>query len=148
MRPRFVLLTLFVFLISVVSLSSRTSQNFAENSDDAYSIPLVENLLKYPSQLGAGFSERQVNRLGDRVSIALLKILREDELSNPQKVKSLLPLIRAAFLYPNLISIADDRKPKVTMFLLRNLERDARDARLKAEISQLMNFVTEKTKNL
>ncbi|MDQ5845793.1 MAG: hypothetical protein M3539_10925 [Acidobacteriota bacterium] len=147
MRLSFVLVTLSAFLISGAGLPRNTNQNVTEQRDDAYSIHLVENLLQYPTQLGAGFTEKQLNRLGDRVSIALLKILPEGELSNPQKVRSFLPLIRAAFLYPNLISIGEDRKPKVTLFLLRHLENEAKDRWLKEEIVQLRDFVKEKTKN-
>ena len=146
MRSSLALVALSVLLISVTSLSRNTNQNLTESRDDAYSMRQVENLLQHPAQLGAGFTEKQVNRLGDRVSIALVKILREDELSDPRKVRTFLPLIRLAFLNPDLISIADDRKPKVTLFLLRHLENEVKDRGLKAEISQLMNFVKEKTK--
>lgn len=139
MRLSFVIPVLLLFLVNVAG------QSITEKRDDAYSVHLVGNLLRYPTQLGAGFAEKQVNRLGDRVSIALLKILAEEELSNPQKVRTFLPLIRSAFLYPSLISITEDRKPKVTLFLLRHLENETRDARLKEEISQLIKFVKEKT---
>jgi hypothetical protein len=127
-------------------VSSYPVQNVTEQTDDAYSIHLVENLLKYPTQLGTGFGEKQVNRLGDRVSIALLKILREDELSNPEKVRKLLPLVRTAFLNPKLISITEDRKPKVTVFLLGYLRNKFKDPKLRQEISELMDFVNRKTR--
>lgn len=121
------------------------SNGVAQVRDDTYSIHLVKNLLQYPAQLGAGFSEKQVNRLGDRVSIALLKILDEKSLSNPQQIRKFLPLIRTAFLAPEIIAIAEDKKPAVTLFLLRYLEVNVQDGNLKNEIIQLMGSIKEKT---
>lgn len=121
------------------------SNGVAQVREDSYSIQLVKNLLQYPAQLGAGFSEKQVNRLGDKVSIALLKILDEQALSNPQQIRKFLPLIHTAFLAPQIITIAEDKKPAVTLFLLRYLEANAQDGNLKNEIAQLMGFIKEKT---
>jgi hypothetical protein len=121
------------------------SNGAAQVRDDSYSIQLVKNLLQHPVQLGAGFSEKQVNRLGDRVSIALLKILDEQALNNPQQIRKFLPLIRTAFLAPQIIAIAEDKKPAVTLFLLRYLEANVQDGNLKNEIAQLMGFIKEKT---
>ena len=100
MQRFFVLLTLILFLANVDGGSSHQIQRVTKNTDDVYSIHLVENLLRYPSQLGAGFAEKQINRLGDRASTAVLKIVPEEELTNPEKVRTFLPLLRAAFLDP------------------------------------------------
>ncbi len=134
-----------IFFVFLVFLSNVIFVDGAEERDDAYSMNLVKSLLQHPAQMGAGFSEKQVNRLGDRVSIALIKILGDDALRNPEKIKTILPLIRSSFLYPDLISIAEDRKPKVTLFLLRHLERDVKALDLKREISQLITFIQKQT---
>jgi hypothetical protein len=117
----------------------------AQVSDDSYSIHLVENVLQHPAQLGAGFTEKQVNRLGDRVSIALLKILDEQDLKRPQQVRKILPLIHNAFVAPQIIAIAEDKKPAVTLLLLKYLETNVQDGDVKKEITQLMSFIREKT---
>lgn len=102
--------------------------------DDPYSITIVKALLKQPTGFSSGISEKQISRLGDRVSIALLKIHSEKELKDPDRIRKFLPLIEQCFQYPNLISIPEDQKPRVTLVLLRVLRMDARDAKLKKEI--------------
>lgn len=106
--------------------------------EDTYSIDVVKRLLIQPKGFSTGFAEKQANRLGDRVSIALLKIFTEEELMRPQNVAAFLPLIRSSFLSPNLISIEEDRKPDVTLFLLSHLERTVKSPSLGREISQLI----------
>jgi hypothetical protein len=145
MRLALGLLSLSLFATGGARQLGAAGQHATEKKGDAYSIRLVENLLRNPTQLGAGFAEREVSRLGDRVSIALLKVLGEEELSSPQKIRTFLPLIRSAFLSPELISIAEDREPKVTVFLLKHLESEAKDPRLKEELTQLIRYVKEKT---
>jgi hypothetical protein len=96
-------------------------------------------------QQGTGFSEKQVNRLGDRVSIALIKILNEQDMRNPQKIREILPLIRTAFLAPQIIAAPEDKKPAVTLLLLNYLETNVQDGLLKKEIVDLADFIKEKT---
>lgn len=102
--------------------------------DDPYSITIVKALLKQPPGFSSGISEKQTSRLGDRISIALLKIHSEKELKDPDRIRKFLPLIEECFQYPNLISIPEDQKPRVTLVLLRVLRMDARDENLKKEI--------------
>jgi hypothetical protein len=116
-----------------------------EATEDDYSIPTVTNLMKQPTGLSSGFAEKQVNRLGDRVSIALLKILDETDFKDSQKLKSILPLIRASFLFPGLIKYREDRNPKVTLFMLQKIESEIEDAKLKYDIAGLIEFIKEKT---
>jgi hypothetical protein len=92
-----------------------------------------------------GSTERNINRLGDKVSIAILKMFGERELQDPQRIRNILPIIRKAFTYPKLISVAEDRKPKVTLFFLSRLQTDTKDAGLKKDISQLIDFIKQKT---
>jgi hypothetical protein len=136
------------FVISCVLLtffSGIAGRNIAAQNDETYDVPLIRGLLQHPEGLGLSFYEKRLNRLGDRVSIALLKILEEEELDDPQKVKIFLPLIRTSFSFPSLILISEDRKPKVTLFFLKHLEGKTQDSKVKAEISQLIKFVKDKT---
>jgi hypothetical protein len=145
MKSLLMVLVLLGSLLTVSGPSHDAVQIDTDTTDDAYSIRLVENLLRYPSQLGSGFGEKQLARLGDRVSIALLKILGEDELAKPERIRTLIPLVRAAFLEPKLISLAEDRKPNVTVFLLKHLKQEAKDPQLKKEVSDLTDYVKQKT---
>jgi hypothetical protein len=101
--------------------------------------------LQSPVLQATGFGEKQVNRLGDRVSIALIKILNEEDLRNPEEVRKILPLIRAAFVAPQIITVPEDKKPAVTLLLLNYLETTVQDGILKKEILDLKDFVREKT---
>jgi hypothetical protein len=132
-------------LFAVCSIAILFSTCAAQVRDDPYSIHLVQSLLQYPVQQGTGFSEKQVNRLGDRVSIALIKILSEQEMRNPQKIREILPLIRTAFLAPQIITAPEDKKPAVTLLLLSYLESTVQDGILKKEIVDLTDFIKDKT---
>ena len=128
MRIHWSLLVPCFLLIGVILATPQAKE------DDPYSITIVKALLKQPSGFSSGISEKQINRLGDRVSIALLKIHSENELKDPNRIRKFLPLIEESFRYPDLISIPEDQKPRVTLVLLRVLQMDARDKNLKKEI--------------
>src|SRR5215213_9861797 len=107
-----------------------------EQDEDIYSIKLVKESVKNPDlALGFSVTEKHINRLGDRVSIALLKIYDAESLKDPQNIRNYLPIVRAAFVAPRIIRLAEDRKPEVTMFLLTYLEREITDTNLKSQIS-------------
>jgi hypothetical protein len=107
-----------------------------------YNVPLVRVALKEHLQgISFSFREKYVSRLGDRVSIALLKILDDGDLANPQMVRAVLRLVNQSFMYDNLISRVEDRKPKVTLFLLNHLLSGTRDSKLRLEISDLIELV-------
>src|SRR6266704_3433721 len=110
-----------------------------------YDIPLVKGLLEHPEGLAWSGFEKQTNRLGDRVSIALLKILDERDFQSPQTVRKALELIRHSFLLPQLISIPSDRQPRVTLFLLAHFAKELTDPVLREEVTNVIKFVKAKT---
>ena len=116
----------------------------AQGSTDD-SVVLVRQWLAARSR-GFRFSltEKRVNRLGDKASLALLKIFKDEELKDPKKVKSFLLLIRAAFEHPELISSDQDQRPQATLPLLNNLKAKAADSGLREQIEQLTRFVNER----
>jgi hypothetical protein len=115
---------------------------------DPYSIRAVKSLLEQPAGFSTGWSEKQVNRLGDRFSDALLRMLDEKQLADPDNIRKFLPLIRDAFASPGLIAFESDKKPDVTLFVLRYLDREVKDPKLKHEILATADFVREKTVSL
>jgi len=119
-------------------------ESLAKPSED-YDVPVVTRALREQQQgVSFSFTEKNVNRLGDRVSIALLKILEDRDLQDPRTLRAALRLVRQSFMYPNLISIVQDKKPKVTLFLLDYLNTKTADPSLKEEISALITFVKGK----
>jgi hypothetical protein len=116
------------------------------NEADPYSIDFVHKALSlYKQGIYASFVDKNIRRRGDQVSIALLKIFTDAELSNPQIVRSFLPLIQQSFSQPQFISVDVDKKPKVTLFLLKSLQRNISDAQTQRDIQETIKFVEEKT---
>ena len=112
---------------------------------DPYSVEFVRSALRLHSQ-GIYFSvvEKNIPRRGDQISIALLKIFTDDELSTPEIVRSFLPLIRQSFSQPEAISMGIDKKPRVALFLLDYLQRNISDAQTQRDIHETIKFVQEK----
>ena len=132
--------------ILLTSLPVFAQDKVKEQDKDIYSIRLVKEAVKNPDlALGFSMTEKHINWLGDRVSIALLKIYDANGLKDPQNVRNYLPIVRAAFVAPRIVRLAEDREPKVTMFLLTYLEREITDANLKTQISDAIKYVREQT---
>jgi hypothetical protein len=91
-----------------------------------------------------GFSQKYLARLGDGVSIAILKLLDKDALSKPETVRDFLPIIRDAFAFPELISIETDKTPRVTLFLLDYLGGKVTDLETTRQIHETVEFVKGK----
>ena len=112
---------------------------------DPYSVNLVRVAVKLGSQrVTVGKVQTHVLRLGDAVSVAVLKAFSPSELADPATVRSILPVIALAFERPDLISRDEDREPRVTEFFLTHLESDANDVALKAEIARVREAIREK----
>jgi hypothetical protein len=114
---------------------------------DAYSVGVVKDALAMRSggQIAIrSWSQKHLSRLGDGVSIALLKILEESDLKNFERVRDLLPIVRDSFSQPQFISIEADKKPKVTLLLLDHLRQNIADAQVQSDILQTVEFVESK----
>ena len=136
-----------LFMISCAALiifTCSSSECLAQKNED-YDIPLIKRALREQG-LGVSFSftEKLLNRLGDRVTIALLKTVDNQDLRNPEKLRQILRLVRQSFSSSHLIAVAEDKKPKVTLFFLTCLERETEDPRLRAEISELIKFINDR----
>jgi hypothetical protein len=121
---------LVTLLFLVLALLTSASAN-----EDPYAIREVMQLLGEPTGYSTGISEKQLNRLGDELAIALLKIYSTDELARPANVRKYLPLIQGAFAFRSLIAIPEDREPRVTMFLLEFLQSRVRERELQGQIA-------------
>jgi hypothetical protein len=121
---------------------------FPYDSDGPYGIPAVKRALEDqfpPPSAWYGVTEKHLNRLGDRSSIALIKLLDDEDLRNPKKVIRALQIIRHSFLYPKMITLEEDRKSKFTLIFLEHLETVLRDPSLKREVSEVRKFVRDQT---
>ena len=114
--------------------------------DDPYSITFVQNNLQIVTTnpgLRISLAVKDLQRLGDGVSIALLKIVDEKDLSNTKTVEACLQLIQDSFSYPPIISVGVNRDPKVTMFLLNYLERNVSDMQMQRNIQETIQYVKQ-----
>ncbi|MGH9500085.1 MAG: hypothetical protein ACRD3L_13170 [Terriglobales bacterium] len=138
-------LVLFACLVAVSFTVFGMAQ--AEGADP-YSLALVSTTLRLRSggkQVILARNQKYLSRLGDGVSVALLKLLSDEELTSVATVKNILPVIRESFDQPQSITIAEDRKPNVTLFLLNYLHNRVNDSQSRRDIENTEKFVRERT---
>jgi len=135
---------MLILLVMACSSSSRSPSQSEEF--DPYSVHLLQAAMKTRSEgLFIGTLQKHMARMGDKVSIALLKHLSESELLDPNKVEEYLPIIQDSFSQPQFIEVEIDKQPKVTMFLLKYVRRGILDSRVQQDIDNAIRFVEEKT---
>ena len=128
-----------IFLVVMLSLVTGVASS---QGRDEYSTDFVKQYIEIQKTgISLSIEEKNVVRLGDRVSIAVLKLYDERQLSDPNVVRTFLPVIHKAFQDPGLIQIEEDRKPQVTLFLLTALEKNTQDQAVKTDISALIDYV-------
>jgi hypothetical protein len=141
------------FVIIICSILLLFSSVFAQDKVDGQdeytaSIRLVKTYIELrTSGISLSAVNRRIARLGDGVSIALLKIYDADALESPENIQKYLPTVRDAFSAPNRIQLSENRKPDVTIFLLKHLERKIEGENLKVQISNVIEFVKQQTSN-
>jgi hypothetical protein len=135
---------IITILFGMLCLPISTVGQFEEA--DPYSVKLVQAALRTRSGgLTIAKVQTHLARMGDAASIALLKIFNEAELEDPHIVEVFLPIIRDSFSQPQLISVDIDKKPMITLFLLKQLKRNIADAQTQGDIDETIKFVHEKT---
>ena len=135
-----------LFLACCAILAFTATLGGQDDTND-YSIATVKFVLKMRSggqRVIFSPTQRQLARLGDGVSIALLKLLGDQDLTNPNTVKGFLPVIRDAFDQPQSIEVNVDKQPRITMFLLNYLQRNVSDPDVQKEVQQTIDFVKAK----
>jgi hypothetical protein len=138
------------YVMVVTLLAALCSAVEGQNPDatNPYSMNFVRSELQGHAgsmQFESGYTAKNIYRLGDGVSVALLKILDDSELANLEKIRMILPIIRQAFSHPELINIQVDKDPKVTEFLLKDLQRDISDPTVRSQIGQTLEYVRKQT---
>jgi hypothetical protein len=138
-----------LLLVCCALLTLIVSSGGQSGEADPYSL----NIVKFELQMRAGgrkvihsFSQKSLFRLGDGVSIAILKILDDSALTNPETVRDLLPIVRDAFAAPQFISIAANKTPKVTLFLLNYLRLKVSDPETQLAVQETAEFVEHQTR--
>jgi hypothetical protein len=133
---------LFASLVSTVPLGGQTT------GDDPYEITFVRNNLQTAIAMPGmrvSFAVKGFQRLGDGVSIAVLKIVDAKDMTNVKTIEGILQIVHDSFSYPPIISVGVNKKPKVTLFLLSYLQRNVADTQTQREIEQTIEYVKHQT---
>jgi hypothetical protein len=109
--------------------------------DDPYALDVVQQILISPTGMASGFGEKQMNRLGDRASVAVVKIFSKKDLTQPSTIRQILPILRAAFGQPKIVGYERDRRPDFTLILLRYLSDKVKDPELGHAIEQTTQYI-------
>ena len=138
-----------ISLLAVLLLSCSAARSQGAGEDcRPYMINLVQAALDTASS-NPGFVSSHIQRglqmQGDAVAIVLLKVLESRDFTDPQKVRAIIQIIRQSFTAVQAISIAEDKRPKVTVFLLNYVRQNVKDAKLAIEVQQAIDFVMAQT---
>ena len=113
-----------MLILLVMACSSSSLSPSQSEESDPYSVHLLHVAMKTRSEgLFIAKVQTHMARMGDKVSIALLKDLSESELLDPNKVEEYLPIIQESFSQPQFIEVEIDKRAKVTMFLLKHVRQ-------------------------
>lgn len=128
------------FILAGSSLGETQSCRIQED----YSTTAVSSYLSAGDMIPS-YLERKIFSLGDQAAIAIVKTLQADELAKPEAARRVLKLIHNAFIEPSRIEVVSDRKPAVTVLLLRSMRDRTKDHKLKTEIDSTMSFIVRQT---
>jgi hypothetical protein len=114
---------------------------------DPYSLAEVRNAIDGLSVgIIFGGDAKLIPRLGDRCSIAILKVVNRNDLTDSKKVAVIVQLIHNSFALPENITADEDRDSRVSLFLLEYLLEKVGDTKVQQQIRQTIEFVKEQTK--
>ena len=146
-----------VFFSALVAMLISTEQQpisrpTPASADDRYSVSQVSSAIQF-LQRKSGANSIEVKGylwpllpLGDRVSIAILKIYAADELLQSDNAQAYLTVARNAFSMRASVVEKSDLDPKVTLFVLEYLkEKEISDPGIEKRIAYLQGCVKDFT---
>ena len=115
-------------------------------SNDPYALKFVSEVLQHYGHFSTGWEDKGLPRLGDKASIALIKLSSLDAWKDPVLVHKALGIIRDSFSHPELIEYPSDRHPSVTTLLLSWLKTIHQEQETIDEINRTEEFVEGQAK--
>jgi hypothetical protein len=118
--------------------------------DDRYSVAAVSASLQFLQRGGSSWDIKQyiwpLQTLGDRVSVAVLRIYTADELVQTENASAYLVVARNAFSSRSSVLEKPDIDPKVTLFVLEYLrEKESSHPALLKRIDYLKGCIKDFT---
>jgi len=145
---------LFLVLVgaSVFAQQQQIPAGNSAVSEDRYAVTVVSSALQYLQREGlkSSFEDKAylwpLFPLGDRVSIAVLKIYSAEELVQPENAGAYLTVARNAFSMHRSVVERSDTDPKVTLFVLKYLkEKEDSSPTIEKRIAYLEGCVKDFT---
>lgn len=136
---------LTAFLLMCLWGTPLSAQRSTDN-DYCYDPAVIKSWTESPFDLGSSFVEKQVYRTGDGVALGIVLTFTPKELTEPDRVRRILSVIKVALSYPDLIVNHQDRDPRATLLLLYYLEHQVRDEPLRRAIVEMEQYVTAQAK--
>jgi len=137
---------LLVVIFTVRTPAQQPAAVEEKGCEDDYSTPTIVWFMKLRQGISIGaLDERDVPRLGDAASIALLKLYSEEELLQPKTLQRALQGIRESFSSTCSTKLPSDKAPRVTVFLLEDLARQTKDYQSKVQILDTLTYVKQQT---
>jgi hypothetical protein len=138
----------------LVAVAMMVSQQVSDSRTDPYWTGLVKSALEYFKHGGFGFDEKKfmisssgspsLPQMGDRVSIALLKIFSPEEMIQTENANACLNAVRSAFVDRKSVSEPSDQEPKVTFCILEYLrEKRPSDRNFQKRIDYIKSCVKD-----
>ncbi|MFZ0429938.1 MAG: hypothetical protein WAO20_17615 [Acidobacteriota bacterium] len=134
--------TICVGLVAVLLMPAAVSGQ----SSDPYSLKVVSAIESHYGTFSTGWDDTELPRLGDKGSIALVKLSSLEKWSDPDQVHKTLGMMRDFFSHPEFVENSSDRQPRVTLIVLSWLRSLHKEPDILREIDRTVQYVEEKTK--
>lgn len=137
---------LFVFVVVALATHAEDWQSCKPEGDYSFNDVKAAVQRVISSHAYSGWDEKTFNRSGDLVAVAVLKTLEDSEMASSENAKDVLLILRSAFACPErCVKVADDRRPRTTLLLLKHLN-EITDGRMHREIERAQHFVQQQGK--
>ena len=136
---------MIIYVASLASMSVLTA--VWGQSPDPYSLKPVSAIKELYGRFSTGWDEKEVPRLGDKGSIALIKLSSLDSWNDPDEVQKALGMMRDFFSHPEFIENPSDKHPRVTLLLLSWLRCNHNESEILKEIDRTAQYIEEQTKS-
>ena len=145
-------LTFFWNLIASLLMAHSIHPQASDPSPCALVEPSSVTAVRGALELGknglfVGNYEKILPLLGDTASVAIIKLVDQNDLLKPEILRAALYVLKSAFSAPNLISRDIDKEPKVALFLLAYLHENEANQELKKLIEETEKFVKASTEH-
>src|SRR5216684_1345013 len=98
-------------LLPLLLIMGAQSNAASLTEHDPYAENVVRAALIDPSGPVYAFTEKALNRLGDRAAIGLIRLLGEQPALTADQIKRVIEFVRMSFGFPKIIGSDADRQP-------------------------------------